>query len=93
MSIFQKERLPTVGEIIEVVRTMPYHVERCVHVKRDGPNTFLDEVFIDVLGIWVDFNGRWYRGDRARGFYYPGWFQAWRLRRNLRRCGKRMGWL
>lgn len=82
-NLFQRERMPTVAEIVEVIRTMPYHVERCVHVHRDRPNEPLDEVFIDVLSVWVDFDGRRYSADRGRGFATPRGFQAWRLRRAI----------
>ena len=76
-----RHRLPTVAEIISVIRSMPYHCEQCVHVGH-GP---LDEMFIDVLGVWVDFDGKTYSGDCARGFDYPGWYDAWRLRRAIQR--------
>lgn len=83
-TLFQGDRLPTVGEIVEVIRTMPYHVERCVYLRRGSPPELLDEVFIDVIGVWANFDGTRYSADRARGHVRPGWFGAWRLRRAIR---------
>lgn len=86
-------RLPTVSEIIEVITKMPYEVERCRFIHRDKPATFTDEVYIQFIGVWVNLDGKRYSGDLGRGFYYPGWYDAWRLRRALRKCGEQHGWL
>lgn len=88
---FQRTRLPTVGEIVEVIRTMPYHVARVQRYHRDGPTEQLDEVYIDVIGVWADFDGRRYSADLGRGYGYPRGWQAWRLRRAIRRWRKRSG--
>lgn len=88
---FQRERLPTVRELVEVIRTMPYAVERCIHIHRDKQPQPLDEAWIDVLGVWVDFDGRRYSADLGRGFAYPKGLDAWRIRRAIRYWRRTMG--
>lgn len=103
-------RLPTPGEIVEVIYKMPDEVERCIYAGPCRPMQFsdmmecgtcrlkwdvndpappkcgreLNEVWIDFIGVWVDFDGKRYSGDQGRGYAYPGWFDAWRIRRALR---------
>lgn len=44
------------------------------------------EVWIDLMGVWVQYDGRFIAADLNRGRIYPNWFMAWRLRRAIRKA-------
>lgn len=104
--LFQQDRMPTLAEVIEVLRTFPHHVERCRHTPCRGrqfsddfycvtcrrtwdigdqppypDRCYTTDVWLDLMGVWIEIDGSQFSADQARGTCRPGWFGRWRLRR------------
>lgn len=85
------EDMPSVDLVILALDITPDEVDRCYHVYRHKPRESLPELWFENLGIWLKDDGSQYNGDLGRDYCYPGWFDAWRLRRAIKRWHKETG--